>query len=296
MRSLLYSLYVLLGGVSYGLLAPFVKLAFEQGIPTGDSVRLQYFTGFLLLGLINLFFVRYRVGMKAFIFLFLSGIPMGLTTSFYYHSLEYLDTSISIVILFQYTWMGIVAELVIERVWPTREKVIAALLLFGGSLLAVNILGADLRSLPVVGVVLALLSAASFATFLYVSGKVAIQVPALRKSFVMSFGAAAIIAVVFPLGDFMAEGISFTYLGLGLMLGLFGVVLPPFLFSLGMPIVGSGLGTILSATELPTTMILSAIVVSERVTFAQWIGIVVIIVGIALANYPAVRRRRAGVP
>ena len=279
--------------MSYGLLAPFVKIAYDYGIPTADSVRLQYFTGFILLLLINIFVFRYRrIGFRSFALLFLSGFPMGLTTAFYYNSLQYLDTSISIVLLFQYTWMGILAELIIERVRPTKEKLLAALLLFAGSLLAVNILGADFRDMPKEGVLLGILSALSFAAFLYVSGKVANHVPALRKSFVMSFGSAVIIALVFPVGDFMSGGLDLTYMGLGLMLGLFGVVFPPFLFSLGMPIVGSGLGTILSSTELPTTMVLSAAVVSERVTLIQWLGIVIIISGIVLANSPALRRMR----
>lgn len=292
MKSFRYSLYVLLGGVSYGVLAPFVKLAYEAGIPTEDSVRLQYFTGFFLLALINLFFVRGRIGLRAFVFLVLSGIPMGLTTTFYYKSLAYLDTSISIVLLFQYTWMGVVAELLIERVRPTQEKLLALLLLIAGSFLAVNVLGADLRKLPLIGVVLALLSAVSFAVFIYVSGRVANHLSALRKSFVMSIGAALIVALVFPVGDFLVDGLNHTYIGFGLMLGFFGVVLPPFLFSLGMPIVGSGLGTILSSTELPTTMVLSAMVVSERVTFLQWLGIAIVLAGIVIANYPAPRWRK----
>lgn len=292
MGSFRYSLYVLLGGVSYGVLAPFVKLAFEAGIPVEDSVRLQYFTGFILLGLINLVFVRGRLGFRTFFLLVLSGFPMGLTTAFYYKSLVYLDTSISIVLLFQYTWMGVLAELLIERMRPTREKLLALVLLIGGSFLAVNVLGADLRELPLLGVVLALLSAVSFAVFIYVSGRVANHLPALRKSFVMSIGAAVIVGLLFPVGDFLVDGLDGTYIAFGLMLGFFGVVLPPFLFSLGMPVVGSGLGTILSSTELPTTMVLSALLVSERVTLLQWLGIVIVIAGIVLGNYPALHWRR----
>lgn len=290
MRTLLYSFYVILGGISFGLLAPFVKLAYEHGIPTSDSVRLQFFVGFIIILLINLLFVRYRMGARTFIILMFSGIPMALTTSFYYNSLQYLDASISIVLLFQYTWMGIIAELVIERVKPTWEKVSAAIILFVGSLLAVNIFGADMSSLPVIGFIWGLLSAVSFTAFLYVSGRVANHVPAARKSAVMAFGAVIVIAIAFPVTDFAQGGISWSFVGLGVLLGLFGVVLPPLLFSLGIPVVGSGLGTILSSTELPTTMILSAIVVSEEVTALQWIGMAVVLFGIILANYPALKQ------
>lgn len=290
LRTLIYSSYVIFGGISFGVLAPFVKLAYEKGIPTSDSVCLQFFVGFLLLFLINLMFVRYRMGAKTFIKLLLSGIPMALTTTFYYNSLQYLDASISIVLLFQYTWMGIIIELILDRVKPTWEKIGAAVILFVGSLFAVNIFGADVSSFPVIGFVWGLLSALSFTAFLYVSGRVANYVPALRKSLVMAFGAVIVIAFVFPVGDFASQGVSLPFVGLGLTLGLFGVVLPPLLFSLGIPVVGSGLGTILSSTELPTTMILSAIVVSEHVSFLQWFGIMIILSGIVLANYPVHRK------
>src|SRR5690625_6040580 len=63
----------------------------------------------------------------------------------------------------------------------------------------------------------------------------------------MAFGAVIVIAIAFPVTDFAQGGISWSFVGLGLLLGLFGVVLPPLLFSLGIPVVGSGLGTIKAA-------------------------------------------------
>ena len=63
-------------------------------------------------------------------------------------------------------------------------------------------------------------------------------------------------------------------------LGLFGVVVPVICFSIGVPKVGTGLGTILGATELPTAIIASITLVHEVVTFMQWIGIIFILVGI----------------
>ena len=63
-------------------------------------------------------------------------------------------------------------------------------------------------------------------------------------------------------------------------LGLFGVVVPVICFSIGVPKVGTGLGTILGAAELPTAIIASITLVHEVVTVMQWIGIIVILLGI----------------
>lgn len=296
MRRFIYSFYVILGGCSFGILAPFVKLAYEQGIPTSVSVRLQFIVGFILLGLINLLFVRYRFSFQTFVKMLLSGIPMALTTTFYYQSLEYLDASVSIVLLFQYTWMGLIADMVIDRQPPTKHKLMAAGLLFIGSLFAVNIYEINVSHLPFMGVIWGLLAAVSFTFFLLVSGKVANHVPPLRKSFVMSLGAVIVILLLFPTGDFLAGDLDVSDVSfwlLALMLGLFGVVLPPFLFSISIPKVGNGLGTILSSSELPTTIVLSAIILTEQVTFLQVCGIIVILVGIVWANVPELRMQRS---
>jgi drug/metabolite transporter (DMT)-like permease len=70
----------------------------------------------------------------------------------------------------------------------------------------------------------------------------------------------------------------------GFYLGLLGVVLPPILFTIGMPHVGPGLGTILTSSELPIAVILSSIVLSEHVSMSQWLGVVLILGGIVAGN------------
>src|SRR5690625_749414 len=148
MRLLVNAFLVILGGCSFGLLAPIVKLGSLNGIAIADSTRMQLFFGFILLAIINLFFVRYRLRPKTFIKLLLSGIPMGLTTTFIYKSLNYLDASIAIVLLFQYIWMGLIVEVLLTRRTPTRTDIVSAVLVLLGSLFAVNIFAAQFEGLP----------------------------------------------------------------------------------------------------------------------------------------------------
>ena len=74
----------------------------------------------------------------------------------------------------------------------------------------------------------------------------------------------------------------------GLFFGFFGSLVPPILFNIGMPKVGSGLGTILSASELPTAVLMSTLILHEAVAFSQWIGVIMILAGIA---FPNIQRR-----
>lgn len=85
-----------------------------------------------------------------------------------------------------------------------------------------------------------------------------------------------------------------TFIGIapyGLLLGMFGVALPPLLFSIGMPHVGPGYGTILTASELPVAVIMSALILKESVTIIQWLGVVLILGGIIIGNVPFSRRK-----
>ena len=75
-------------------------------------------------------------------------------------------------------------------------------------------------------------------------------------------------------------------------LGLFGVVVPVICFSIGVPKVGTGLGTILGAAELPTAIIASITLVHEVVTFMQWIGIIVILLGIFTPQLLTARKEK----
>jgi drug/metabolite transporter (DMT)-like permease len=68
----------------------------------------------------------------------------------------------------------------------------------------------------------------------------------------------------------------------GLALGLFGMIIPVFLFTIAVPKVGLGMTSILSAIELPIAVTVSVILLSETVSTIQIAGIVIILLGISL--------------
>jgi drug/metabolite transporter (DMT)-like permease len=72
----------------------------------------------------------------------------------------------------------------------------------------------------------------------------------------------------------------------GILLGTFGAVIPVLLFGLGAPKINPGLASILSAGEFPVAVFASVLVLHEQVTSLQWLGIVVILLGIA---YPQLK-------
>ena len=70
----------------------------------------------------------------------------------------------------------------------------------------------------------------------------------------------------------------------GIVLGLFGVALPPLLLSTGMPHISPGLGSLLAASELPVALLLSLFILGESISLLQGLGILLILSGIVIGN------------
>lgn len=278
-----YALLVFLGGCSYGVVSTFVKLAYGEGFTQGEITGSQYLLGAVMLWIVALFVPKVKLSSKQIIILLISGFPMGLTGIFYNKSLTYVDASFAIILLLQFTWISFVLQYIFDKKAPGKKNIIATVIILLGSILASGILASN-GEVSLVGIVWGLLSATSFASFIVVSGRSNIEIHPIYKSAFMTTGAALLILIVFPpvflLNGTLMDGL-FIY---SIVAGLCASVIPPIFFNVGMPKIGSGLGTILSASELPMAVLMSALVLNEVVTGSQWIGVIIILCGIAYPN------------
>ncbi|YCA44960.1 DMT family transporter [Bacillus sp. JZ8] len=283
MKSWSYALLVFLGGCSYGVVSTFVKIGYSQGFKLSEITGSQYLLGSIMLWIISIFVPKVRLKGKQWLTLILSGIPMGLTGIFYNQTLNYVNASFAIILLLQFTWISIILQYLFDKKVPTRTNLIATGIILFGSLLASGFLKSEI-AFSLTGISFGLLAALSFALFIFLSGRTSIPIHPIYKSAIMTTGAALTIFILLPpvflVNDSLTNGL-WIY---GLLTGLFGSVIPPILFNIGMPKVGGSLGTILSASELPTAVTMSTIVLHETVTLFQWIGVVIILAGIAYPN------------
>jgi len=279
-----YAALVFLGGCCFGILSTFVKLAYSAGFATAEVTGGQFLLGTFVIGVLALFSKKGKLSMLVCFKLVIAGIPMGLTGIFYYLSLQTLEASLAIIFLFQFIWIGAVLEWLLEKKKPTKIKLASIGILLSGSILASGVFFMESSFFSLKGVLWASLAAGMFALFIYISGTVGRSVPSIQKSFLLSLGG-LIIVLIWMQPNFqlpMSSLIELSYYAL--ILGVFGVALPPLLFSIGMPQIGAGLGTILSASELPVAVILSALVLRESVSWVQWLGVTIILAGIAVGN------------
>lgn len=281
MRLLKYALLVFLGACSYGSLSTIIKLGMKDGFSMQQLVGSQYFFGWVMLLLSVLLFSRKRLGMKLGLSLLVAGITISLTGIFYGFAVEELPASIAIVLLFQFTWIGVILEAIVDRKFPSREKCISMVILLIGTILAGGILEPSVGGITAKGVIFGLMSAVSFAFYIFVSGRVATQVPAVNKSLYMTTSALIIILMVFSPSFIYDGAIPDGLWKFGLPLGLLGIVIPVLFFSIGVPKLGSGLGAILGAAELPAAVVASVLILHEEVSLLRWVGIIVVLLGIA---------------
>ena len=288
------SILVLLASCSYAVLSTIVSIAVRAGYGIDVVLVGKFFYGWAILLVISavVFTVSKRQKVswntKRVLYLCGTGVVMALVTVCYFHSLSYLPISLAVVLLFQYSWIGVVIESAANRRLPSKSKTISCLVIITGTILAGGIIGSSvsLSDMNPVGILLGLSAAFCYAFFVFLSGRVSTDMPPLSKSFsIATFGMMFVLLFVGTIygGGAVLEGItSIGSLAYSIPLGLFGIAVPILFLAVGAPKISTGMATILNSAELPLEVLLAAVIILEPVSPLRWIGVVIILLGIAI--------------
>ncbi|WP_288459203.1 DMT family transporter [uncultured Chryseobacterium sp.] len=305
-------LFVGIGASIYGMLATFVKLAYQDGYTTSEVTTSQFLLG--IVGLLVLNFIQTITSKKTLPSptskevrnLMLAGTSLGCTSLFYYIAVQYINVSIAIVLLMQSVWFSVVVESFLTKKIPNARKIVSVIIVLVGTILATNLINESL-DLDWKGIFWGLLAAASYTLTMFTSNTLATHLPVFRKSIIMLLGGSVVVfAFLFfaQIGPLHFEGLKSFYLTFtdntehihsfnysilwkyGLILSLFGTIIPPILFNVGFPNAGLGLGSIVSSLELPVSVTMAFVLLGEKVIFIQWVGIILILFAIVLMNLP----------
>lgn len=305
-------LFVGLGASFYGMLTTFVKLAYHSShhYTTAEVTTAQFSLG--ILGLIIINFIQSKITKKKktsptrkdFWKLILTGTSFGGTSLFYYLSVQFVDVSIGIVLLMQSVWLSVVVESFLEKKFPNKRKVIATLIVLIGTVFATNALNSDAKLNPI-GIFWGLLAAVSYTITMFTSNKIATYLSPSKKSLIMLFGGSILVGIflfISQVGPVHFEFFKDLYLDItnnpssirpfdcsifytyGLILAVFGTILPPILLNKGFPNAGLGLGSIVSSMELPVSVSFAYLLLHEQVAIVQWLGILLILLAVVLMN------------
>lgn len=283
---------VALGATSYGMLATFVKLAYQENFTTAEVTTSQFIYGITGILLINLFQkiknknTAIKATSKNIFQLMLAGTSLGMTSIFYYLAVKYIPVSIGIVMLMQTVWMGVLLEWFLDKKAPSLQKIVSVIIVLIGTALAINIFKIDFNDATInwpLGLLFGLLAATSFTTTMFTANKVALGISSAQRSLYMLLGGAVIVftfGIITQVTPFNFE----IFAKWGIILALFGTIIPPMLLNAGFPQTGIGLGSIVSSLELPVSVMMAYVLLNEQVLFIQWMGIVLIILAIVIMN------------
>jgi drug/metabolite transporter (DMT)-like permease len=287
---------VAFGATSYGMLATFVKMAYNEGYTTAEVTSSQFILGILGILIINLFQKTknknkaVQASKKNIFHLMLAGTSLGMTSVFYYLAVKYIPVSIGIVLLMQTVWMGVLLEMILEKKIPSNQKIISVIIVLIGTVLATNLIQNEAQ-LDWHGIMWGVLAAASFTTTMFTANSVATEISSAQRSLYMLLGG-AVIVFSFSIATQVAPYNFDIFLKWGIVLALFGTIIPPMLMNAGFPLTGIGLGSIVSALELPVSVMMAYFLLSENVVATQWLGIISIVLAIVIMNVNFKKRNK----
>ena len=221
------------------------------------------------------------------------GLITCATSTLYCFAMSVLPASVALTLLFQFTWIGIPIQMLLDHRKPTAAEVLAAVAIVVATVFASGMYRIDLAQLNVLGIVCALAAAVSCATYVTLSGRVTPACPIGQRGLLICLGTSAASLLVCP--DFLPSGALVTGMApYALMAGMFGMFLPALFFSLGTPHLSPASNTILASAELPAGLFIAMVVLAEPVTTLQWVGVGAILLAVAFSQTaPRMRASRA---
>jgi len=215
---------------------------------------------------------------------------LGAIVDFY--ALTLIDASIERILLFSYPAMVVLISSVRDRQWPSRKVVSAVSITYLGIFLAVGGFEKDVVSANLLGSGLVLVAALTYAIYFLIGARYTHVLGSARFTLVAMTTAGVALGLHFALlgtpGEIKNYGapIWLTLIFMAIVCMFF----PALMQAEGVKRVGAQRGSVASTVGPPTTILLAAVLLHERLTVAQLIGTALIIAGILVVE---LRRKTA---
>lgn len=290
-------LLVIASAACFGTLAVLASLAYEYGARPLPTLAWRFAAAAALMGA-YLAITRpaaLRVGpgeIGRYALLSITGY--GAASLCFFFALQHASASVVTVLLYTYPALIAAAEAVLSRTWPSRGALAGIALTFAGCAMVVGIFQEGTR-VDTAGVVLGLCAGAAYGLFTLLSDRL---VPGRSRIVVMTymFGISAIVMAVITIA--VGESLSPVGWDAALWWLLIGIVAVPTIAAVvlylgGIRRLGPARAALASTTEPVFTIILSWLVLGERLTVLQIAGAALVIAGIVLSERAEVLTDRA---
>ncbi|MDR1088978.1 MAG: DMT family transporter [Coriobacteriales bacterium] len=282
-KTLKASLLIGFAGALYGVMLTVMQIANNHGYLRVDLMACQFLFSAAVFFVAIL--VKYRsVRLKGTqrLKLLLIGL-FGFGTNFcMYETVALSSSSFAVTMLFQYIWMGIVFDALVTKKVPPWYMILAVVLVFVGTPLAAGLFDAE-HSINPLSLLTGLGASTSYTGMLWTSARLETKVSPVIRTFYFSAAQASVAILIAP-QTFIVSVIDPGVWLYAIPLGLTTAVVPTFLVMRNAPKVPVGITTIMTGMELPSTIVLSALVLQQAHSAVVVVGVVLICLGIVVAN------------
>lgn len=188
-----------------------------------------------------------------------------------------MSVSLGIILLMQSTWISLIIEIFITKKKPSFHKIISVVIALTGTLLATNIFNQNVI-IDFRGILLGVGAGLSYSIAIFAYSNIESKVPSSIRSQYLVFGG-LILIVLFWNVDIIKD-IKLSSLPWGILIAIFGTILPPLLFTRGIPKTGIALANIIASLEIPVSILSAIIILNESVATIQWIGVLIILIAV----------------
>lgn len=286
-KTLLPAAAALIAGISYGLNGTVSQLVAAQGFTLQHIAVMQFICAAVVLGIVTLIKRERLPRWKDALRLLVLGVLQAGSALSLYVAIDDLSVGTAVAIQFQYVWMAVVVQNVVERSLPSKWVVIAAvIIIFGtvmGSGVADEAIAGELSGISLAGIAFAVACAVLYAFFIYLNGRFAVDHPPVSRTFVIAVGAVIVTSLVSP--DFYVGACDVAALAPNaLLMGFLANILPCMCLAIAGRYLPGGVVAILTAAELPAAVASGCLLLGEPISVLRVVGVVLICLSIVLSE------------
>lgn len=206
----------------------------------------------------------------------------------FYSAISMLTVGQAVAMQFQYVWIAVVIQCLVERHAPKKIAIISSLLIvFGtifGSGIADEMMGGAAGGLSIPGIAVGALCAVFYAVFLYFNGVVATETHPVTRSFIISLSGIAVASILYPgtYADMAADPLAFV--PCGVVMGCLTLLIPVMCLSFASRHLDGGTVAMLTSLELPAAAFSGWLVLGDALTGFIVFGIAVILGAVILSS------------
>jgi drug/metabolite transporter (DMT)-like permease len=276
-------IYGLLSAVLFGSAGIFIKFA-QHELDSVNLLIIQYIIAVSLMFIILYFTDKkaLKIGRKDMLNLVILGV-LGNTfmTVFYYLAFNYLSVAMTTILLMTFPIMIFIYSIIFKRQKMGKIKGIAVLLAFIGCIMALNIFKGQFAYSPI-GIIFGLLAAMFYAFMnIYSESRFDKVKPLAINAYSTLFSLITLCIFKFPLFLFRGE-LPLNSIGYVAILAIFCEIIPLTLLYASIKIIGAVKASIVSNLEIPTSLILSTLILNEEIAAVQIIGAIIVVYAVYL--------------